>query len=61
MCGRDPGDISAKIFDATITVDGEVFWRDGDFTFLEHPSVRALAEAFGAPQDLLRERRSIGV
>lgn len=61
MCGSNPGDISAKIFDPTITVDGEAFWRDGDFVFLDHPEVRALAETFGVPQTVLRERRPIGV
>lgn len=61
MCGSNPGEISAKIFDPTITVDGEELWRDGAFAFLSDPSVSALAERFGAARSLLNERRSIGV
>jgi hypothetical protein len=61
MCGNDPGEISAKIFDPTIAIDGEVIWRDGELVYLDRPDLRALAAEFDVPQALLRLRGSIGI
>jgi hypothetical protein len=61
MCGRAPGEVSAKIFDPTIIVDGEPFWRDGTFVFMDDVSVVARADDYQVPATLLRERRPIGI
>lgn len=40
--GNDPGDVSIQLFDASITFDGDIFWDNGKFTFLDSAEVRAL-------------------
>ena len=45
--GRDPGDISIQLFDASIGFDGEWLWRDGRFVFLDRPDVRELLDSSG--------------
>ena len=40
--GRDPGDASIHLFDATIEFDDRLFWNRGRFVFLDRPDVRAL-------------------
>jgi hypothetical protein len=62
-CGNySPGEICWSVFDPTIVVDGEAFWENGIFRFVDRPEVQALfsthpdvAAAFAQP------RRDIGV
>ena len=56
-CGTDPGNISINLFDATISFDGEDFWRDGTLVFLERPEIRALAADFGVTEASAFEMR----
>ena len=45
--GRDPGDISIQLFDASIGFDDDWLWRDGRFVFLDRPDVRELLDRSG--------------
>lgn len=62
-CGDySPGEICWSVFDPTILVDGEAYWENGVFRFVERPEIQALfadhpnvASAFANP------RRDIGV
>jgi hypothetical protein len=40
--GRDPGDISIQLFDASIAFDGEPFWDHGKFVYLDSSEILAL-------------------
>jgi len=40
--GRDPGDISIQLFDASIRFDEEDFWENGRFSYLDSDEVRSL-------------------
>jgi len=40
--GRDPGDISIQLFDASIRFDDQFIWNRGRFDFLDSAEVRAL-------------------
>lgn len=42
--GRDPGDISIQLFDASISFDQKPYWDRGRFLFLEQSDDRDLAE-----------------
>ena len=61
-CGDySPGEIAWSLFDATIAFDGEPFWQDGRFVFLERPEIRALIAEHGAPEDAFSARADIGI
>ena len=61
-CGNfSPGEIAWSLFDTTVEFDGEVFWQDGRFVFLERPEIRALIAKHGAPDDAFAARADIGV
>ena len=38
--GKDPGDVSIQLFDASIAFDGEVLWDNGRFNYLDSEEVR---------------------
>ena len=38
--GHDPGDIAYHLMDATISFDGESYWENGHFVFLDRPEVQ---------------------
>ncbi|MFO1060758.1 MAG: hypothetical protein U1E53_27765 [Dongiaceae bacterium] len=61
LCGRDPGDICGQVFDATIELDGEAYWRDGRFLFLQRQENAALAAACGVPPEVLTTVAPIGI
>ncbi|MEQ8369923.1 MAG: hypothetical protein RIC83_04565, partial [Alphaproteobacteria bacterium] len=68
LCGSDPGHIASMLIDATITIDDQVLWRDGRFTFLDTPDIQVLKDQwhrrlpdFARDGDLIAERRDIGV
>lgn len=56
-----PGEIAWSLFDATVLIDGEVYWRDGRFVFLDRPEVRGLLDDYGLPPDAFEARRDIGI
>jgi len=60
-CGVDPGDIAFTMIDATIAFDDEVFWRDGEFVFMNDPKVQALIAQYPNAGDAFEARRDIGL
>jgi hypothetical protein len=38
--GHDPGDISIQLFDASISLDDALYWKQGQFLFLDQPDLR---------------------
>ena len=40
--GRDPGDISIQLFDASIRFDDQLIWNRGRFDFLDSPEILAI-------------------
>ena len=56
-----PGEICWSMFDATVEVDGEAFWTEGRFAFLERPENRALIEATPGAGALFEPRTDIGI
>ena len=42
--GKDPGDISIQLFDASIRFDDQLIWNLGRFDFLDSPEVHALLD-----------------
>lgn len=61
MCGADPGLVCGQLFDATISFDGEAYWRNGEFCLLERPEIQALLERYPAAPELRGARRDIGI
>ncbi len=61
MCGKNPGDICASVFDATISLDDEAFWEDGRFTFLDRPEIQVLRERYPGCGNAFEMRRDIGI
>lgn len=55
-----PGEICWSVFDATVTMGEQTYWRDGHFCFLDRADIRALLSQHGYPQGL-EIRRDIGV
>ncbi len=60
-CGTDPGDIAISIYDATITFDDQVFWRDGRFVFMDEPEVRKLLNVYPGNEAAFTMRWDIGI
>lgn len=40
--GKDPGDISIQLFDASITFDDKRFWEQGKFIYLDQPEIQSI-------------------
>jgi len=60
-CGSDPGDISIMVLDATISFDGEDYWKDGRFVFLERPEIAGILSEFETNRDAFDMRWDIGI
>ncbi len=56
-----PGEISWPLIDATVSFDGEDYWRDGRFLFLDRPEVRALLDKYPGAARAFEMRTDIGV
>lgn len=56
-----PGEIAWSVIDATVELDGETYWRDGRFVFLERPDIQALRAAYPGAEDAFEMRRDIGI
>jgi hypothetical protein len=61
MVGSDPGEVCGSLFDATISFDGEVLWRDGRLAWLRSAEAEGLARHHGVPLALLDMSPSIGI
>lgn len=59
--GKNPGDISIQLFDASISFDGENFWDEGKFVFLDRPEVQALLDDESRKQLNSSTSLSIGI
>lgn len=56
-----PGEIAWSVFDPTVTVDGEVFWKDGTFVWLERADNAELIAGYPGAKCLYEMRRDLGV
>jgi hypothetical protein len=61
FCGKGLGDLSAKVFEPTISLDGESLWADGRLEFLQRPDIAQIAARYGIDLQLLRAVRDIGI
>ncbi len=60
-CGSNPGNIAINLMDPTISFDGELYWDNGRFVFLERPEVQALVDEFPDVPEPFAMRTDIGV
>jgi hypothetical protein len=61
-CGNyAPGEIAWSLFDATVELDGKVYWEGGRFTFLEDPDVRGRLAHYDLDDRALEQRFDIGI
>ena len=60
-CGDNPGLIVWSLFDATITIDDEVYWRDGRFVFLEREDIQAELERYPDAAGAFEMRCDLGI
>ena len=60
-CGSDPGDISIMLLDATISFDGEDYWKDGRFVFLDRPEIAGILSEHQTDREAFEMRWDIGV
>ena len=56
-----PGEICWSLFDASVEIDGEPFWTDGRFSFLERDDIAALIADEPAAAALFEPRMDLGV
>ena len=57
--GKDPGDISIQLFDASISFDDTPYWERGRFLFLDQPDLRRQFDSRPMPDS--STRMSIGL
>jgi len=43
--GKEPGDISIQLFDASIVFDDKAFWEQGKFIYLDQPEIQSLFDS----------------
>ena len=61
-CGDvPPGEITWSLFNPTVKIDGETFWQDGQFLWLQRPDIRPMLEATPGAISLLETSADIGV
>lgn len=61
-CGDEPpGEIAWSLFNCSVTIDGETFWEDGEFVWLQRDENRQLIESYPGAEPLLLPSRCIGV
>ncbi len=61
-CGDyNPGEVLLSIIDPTIVLDGQTYWRDGRFVFLERDGVRALLEKYPGFESAFEHRTDVGI
>ncbi|MBL8265234.1 hypothetical protein [Steroidobacter sp.] len=47
LCGEAPGEVSATVFDATVTFDDQVIWRNGQLVAFDSDEILELAARHG--------------
>ncbi len=60
-CGTAPGDVAISLFDTTVSLDGEDYWRCGRLAFLDRPHVRELLGRYPGAERAFDIRRDIGI
>ena len=61
-CGNyAPGEIAWSLFDVTVELDGEAYWEEGRFTFLDDPDVRGRLAHYDLDERALEQRFDIGI
>lgn len=61
-CGDDPpGEIAWSLFNCTVHIDDEIFWKDGEFSWLNRMDNREIISRYSGAEILLQPSRSIGV
>ncbi len=61
-CGDvPPGEITWSLFNPTVQVDGQTFWQDGQFLWLQRPEIRAMLDATPGALSLLETSADIGI
>ena len=60
-CGANPGLIASSLFDATITLDGQPYWEEGQFVFLQREDIKTLLAEHGVADGVIDSRRDIGI
>lgn len=56
-----PGEIAWSLFDASVWIDDEMFWRGGRLVWLDSPEIRDLAARYPGGDALYRMREDIGI
>ena len=60
-CGdTPPGEIAWSVFEPTVWIDDEVYWRGGDFVWLQREDNRSLVSEYPGAQCLLGRSADIG-
>jgi len=61
-CGDiPPGEIAWSIFNPTVNIDGETFWKDGQFTWLQRDDNRKILSGSKNGETLLQISQNIGI
>jgi hypothetical protein len=61
-CGNyAPGEIAWSLFDATVELEGRVYWEGGRFTFLDDQGVRGRLSHYNLDDRALEQRFDIGI
>ncbi len=61
-CGNyAPGEIAWSLFDATVELDGRVYWEAGHFTFLDKPDIRGRLSHYDLDDRAVEQRFDIGM
>ena len=56
-----PGEIAWSVIDPTVFIDGEPYWQDGRFVFLERDDVMALRDGYPGAERAFEMRTDIGL
>jgi hypothetical protein len=62
-CGDEaPAEICWSVFDATVEIDGDAFWKDGRFRFSQRPEIQTALENYEGLSDAYADARTdIGI
>jgi hypothetical protein len=61
-CGNyAPGEIAWSLFDASVHLDGRVYWEGGRFTFLDTPDMRGRLAHYNLDERAVEQRFDIGI
>lgn len=61
-CGDEPpGEVAWSVFNPTVTIDGNLYWENGEFVWLQRTDNRALIDACEGAHYLLEPSKPIGI